>query len=208
MTVESKITGRAALGLAFLAIALLLFQLISSHSRQSKNADALAELAGKIATLELQQRSLQAAYLTGDPRLRHALAGSLGYQPVQPASLEEITPEAERQQALNAHATREKDFANERVDPTWAAAATRTVEDALVNIASGQGAPALEDVQLDCRSRSCRIVVNMADSFEAGMLTDPLVADISAILPNAQMIEVPSPDGQRIDLYIYAYTSR
>lgn len=199
--------GTLAAGLLAAFCALGLYQL-GAHRAQSKQ---LAALERRLGSIEGNQKALQDAYLSGNRSSRQKLAARLGYQPVQappmpgltgPDGMKMLSPAAQRQAIRETYEQHERTFNSEPVNPAWAGKTRQNVEDALYQIAQEGVVP--QSTQIDCRSRSCRISLNLADSTQVDTLTQTLLTEIAADLPGATLVQIPSPDGQRIDLHIFA----
>jgi hypothetical protein len=197
MTPVSKtITLAAIAGTLVLAYAI---------GRQGSDAD----LERRLARLEADHRALQDAFITGSRERRAALAQRFGYQPVaRPgpsaggATSRLPSPEVQRRAARQSYERLQQQFAGEPIDAAWAGTVRQNVEDVLVGLAA-QG-PEPRSVQVDCRSRTCRISLDLADTGEVDALVQPLLTEISGDLSETEMLQLPSPDGERLELHIFA----
>jgi hypothetical protein len=190
--------GVAAIGIAYF------------YGRHGQQADMQA-MSRKLDALQAQQTSLADAYLTGNPDKRDALAKHLSYRPVprqaddDPIGSPKAGESADRQlrDSLDLKTEFEQKFASEPVNPRWAGKTRNAVQDAIVNIAATEGTvPKMAEV--DCRSSTCRIHLNLRDREEVGMLTESLFVDIASILPSAKTVLLPTADGNRVDVYIFS----
>lgn len=199
--------GTLAAGLLAAFCALGLYQLGALRAQSQQ----LATLERRLASIEGNQKALQDAYLSGNRSSRQQLAARLGYRPTQapptpgltaPGGMKMLSPAALRQAVRETYQQHERTFNSEPVNPAWAGKTRQNVEDALYQIAQQGVVP--QTTQIDCRSRSCRISLNLADSTQVDALTQTLLTEIASDLPSTTMLQIPSPDGQRIDLHIFA----
>src|SRR3546814_884096 len=165
----------------------------------------VAALAEQMASFEDRQTRLQQGHMGSSPRRYAAWAANPGYPPRERAPETEMSGEEVAHHMLSEQQQLDDAFTEENLDPTWSGATRSTVEDVIVKIASEPGAPTPVATTVDCRSRTCRIVLNLADSGESGQITDNLMADLSAILPQATIVQLPASN-DRIDVYVYAQT--
>ncbi|HET6436119.1 MAG TPA: hypothetical protein VFG18_10520 [Xanthomonadaceae bacterium] len=169
------------------------------------NAEA-ARLSRDLANLRQEVAELRRAAL---PRATGSAAGPA--RPPLPAGMPRSRMAAERppsEAEIQARARRtiaalERDYASEPLDAAWSGRSIAMVEDAIVQIAT-EGGPTPKSVQVDCRSRSCRIELGLADSGDLGPVIDNLLVKVAGTLPHAQLIELPAPDGKGTRVSIYA----
>jgi len=188
--------------LAALAGALLLAYTLGRHGVET-------DLERRLARLEADHRALQDAFITGSRQRRAELAQRLGYQPVVRsegpyggATSRAPSPEVQRRAARENYEKLQQAFASEPVNAAWAGTVRQSVEDVLVGIAAEGPEP--RSVQVDCRSRTCRISLDLADTSEVDALLQPLLTEISGDLSETEMLQLPSPDGERLELHIFA----
>jgi hypothetical protein len=169
----------------------------------------IAHLERRLQKLERNQVGLQEAFLSGSAAKRRRLAQDLGYRALPPSNMrgEEPSqgPGAEEAQARERYREIETTFAAEPLNPAWAAKARGTVENVLIEAASTSGVTPRTS-RIDCRSSTCQISLDLADTGEIDALIQPLLIDIAELLPQATMVQVPSADGQRIELQVFART--
>ena len=113
------------------------------------------------------------------------------------------SPAARAREIATSKTTLDTSFASEPINAAWAGKTIHTVEEAIVEVAA-EGAPTPEGARVDCRSKTCRIQLNLADGAESDKFVMPLLTKFAKTLPVTQMLEVPSADGKRFEVYIYA----
>lgn len=113
------------------------------------------------------------------------------------------SPAARAREIATSKTTLDTSFSSEPINAAWAGKTMHTVEEAIVEVAA-EGAPTPEGARVDCRSKTCRIQLNLADGAESDKFVMPLLTKFAKTLPVTQMLEVPSADGKRFEVYIYA----
>lgn len=199
----------AALSVAGTAVAIALAMAYILGARHSDAA--LDAMAFRLDKIENQQKLFADAYLTRNVKAKDDLAQSMGYKRMAQAPLSgsadvpgrNVSPENIQRMREKSKARFEKEFASEPLDPAWAGTMTHDVQDAIVDIAA-DGGPTPLTTQVDCRSSTCRIQLDLSDTGEVDGFLDPLLVKISQTLPNARTVEVPSSDGRRVELHIFA----
>jgi hypothetical protein len=175
-------------------------------------AKALQSINDRLASIESKQRTFETGYLNGIAR--PALAEQLGYQAHAPSAMSQpqtpgtdlrapVAPQVAARQQQEKLLKLQKDFRAEPLNPKWAGDTQRQIEDALVS-AGEEGNVVPKGMQADCRSRSCMIDLDLANSTEADILSEAFLTGISGRLPITTMIQTPSADGTRIVLHIMA----
>ena len=169
----------------------------------------IARLEQHLQDLERNQTGLQDAFLTGSAAKRHQLAQSLGYRALPPGETQREepprAPAVEQARAREKYRELETTFAAEPLNPIWSAKAHSRLENVLVEAASTSGVTPRTS-RIDCRSHTCQISLDLADTGEIDALIQPLLIDIADVLPQATMVQVPSADGRRIELQLFART--
>jgi hypothetical protein len=190
---------------------------------QYRRTDDIRE---RLAQLEAGHKQLQDAYLYGTGESRAQLAQSLGYHAVPTAS-SRPSPYAQgmsagqgtvagggvpssaqvAQQLRQQREQLEKDFSSEPINPTWAGDTIQGVNGLLQQ--SATAGHALRETQVDCRSRTCRIKIDVGIGIGDNIddLTQNLLTDMAALLPSVKMLQQASADGQSIELTFYASAS-
>lgn len=181
-----------------------------SYALGLRNAGStIARFEQRLQKLEQNQTGLQDAFLTGSAAKRQQLAQNLGYRALPRGGIrgEEPpqTPAIEQVRARKKLRELETAFVDEPLNPAWAGKASSTVENVLIEAAAASGVTPRSS-RIDCRSRTCQISLDLADTGEIGELMQPLLIEISGLLPQATMVQVPSADGQRIELQVFART--
>jgi hypothetical protein len=175
-------------------------------------AKALQSINDRLASIESKQRTFETGYLNGVAR--PALAQQLGYQAHAGGGMTQgrpgmgdqrapVSPQVAARQLQDKLLKLQKDFRTEPLNPKWAGETQRQIEDALVS-AGEEGNIVPKGMQADCRSRSCMIDLDLANSTEADILSESFLTGISGRLPITTMIQTPSADGTRIVLHIMA----
>jgi len=192
-----------ALGIAVLAGVYLL-----GTSRGESNA--LRALDARLAAIESKQRTFETGYLNGIGR--PALAQQLGYQARERVGSQRAagtdpvdrrpSPLASTRAAQDKLARIQHDFLAEPMNPAWASSTRQRIEDAMV-VAGEESGVVANGMQADCRSRSCLLMLDLADSTEVDRLSESFLTEISDKLPVTSMIPVRGPDG-RVQLTIFA----
>lgn len=172
----------------------------------------MAPVAKRVDELERQLVALQDAYLTGNPQSRQSIAQSLGYRavrrgqgPIVDDPSRVLTEKAVQAKTQQVRAALDRDYSGEPLDPAWAGTSVNAIEDAIVEVAS-EGGPTPQATQVDCRSHTCRINLNLNDSGEIGSFVDNLLVRISGTLPNTRMVQHPAPNGRGMEVIIFATT--
>lgn len=176
----------------------------------------------RLSQLELAHRQLQDTYLDGSQARRAQLAAEQGYRriPIQtqapelragmlPSAISASaadgrTPTATQiEQSLREdRAQAERAFASEPVNPSWAGNVRQNVDD-LLQQSTLQG-HALNNVTIDCRSRTCRIQFNANTGEDTDGLLQDLLSNLAADLPTTRILQRASPDGSGTEFSIYA----
>ena len=197
----------------FIAVAVVLAVVCGfiGFKRGAAGADGILGLEQRLSAMESRQRAMEEVYLNGTRNSRQELAQRLGYHAASrnPVSAQgdwrkPLSPAEQRRSAQQIYDKLQQSFGAEPVNPAWAGKTRQNVDDVLYQIAQQGIVP--QSSQIDCRSRSCMISLNLAGSGEIDALTESLLTDISANLPDTHMVEIPSADGSRVDLHIYATT--
>jgi hypothetical protein len=177
---------------------------------QFRQQTALNLLSARLETLETQHRrpDMRSAREAGAATSLRAnsRSSSLGTPLSTNIPGEEHRSESPAERArkiASSKTTLDTNFSSEPINSGWAGKTMHTVEDAIVEVAA-EGAPTPEGARVDCRSKTCRIQLNLADGAESDKFVMPLLTKFAKTLPVTQMIEVPSPDGKRFEVYIYA----
>lgn len=175
--------------------------------------DALTEISSRLDQIEHKQRLMADAYLTRNFRARAQLAQDMGFRrnpagSTAPGVLADapgkpFTPEDAEQVRRQFKAKFENKFNSEPINPAWAGTTTQGVQDAIVEaVIDGSATPG--GVQIDCRSQTCRVRLQVPNDASGGLFTDNFMATVAKYLPNAGTIETPSKDGKTLTLQIYA----
>lgn len=171
--------------------------------------DRIARMEQRLSVLEKAHRTLQDAFLSGTRVGRDHLARSLGYRRMSSGPPSEtdrrkapMSASEELAFARKSYQEYQRVFDAEVVNPAWSGTTRQNVEDVLYGIAQNGVVP--RSAQIDCRSRSCKISLELNDTGEVDGLLEPLLTDIAADLPDARIVQMSSPDGQRIKLHIFA----
>ena len=176
-------------------------------SLQFRQQAALERLALRLDRIEDQPRLADASDADGSharfPQARIPSIAMASWTSMDDKGARALSPEAQGRIAKSAQVQLESTFSTEPINPAWAGSTMRAVEAAIVDVVAA-GAPTPGSAQVDCRSRSCRIRISLADYDQSGQFAMPLLAEIAAQLPVTQSVELPSADGNGLEMYIYA----
>ena len=195
-------------GLAGAALAVLL-----GWQQRNRDLERIARLEHELAELRSGHRALLDTFLHGGRDSRRQLAESLGYRPALSSSARrETTPDGglrvrapalDRKALADSYEQQQKRFDAEPMDAAWAGTTRQRLED-IFHALEAQGEAIPRSISIDCRSQTCQIGMDVADMGEVDALVQPLLTEMGRHLPTTTLLPIPSADGQRIELQIFA----
>lgn len=110
-------------------------------------------------------------------------------------------PTYERQVMEQRLASLNQEFVKERVDHRWAMETGAFASDALASAARRVGAT-LAKSEIDCRSTTCRIRIDVDQKHNYEDIATYLMTDLAESLPNARYVVMPLENGKRaVNIY-------
>lgn len=186
--------GRYVSSISLVLIAALLIKILMLLNSQDERFAAIESLLSKPAKFP---HSGAAATRAPDVRLgvtpprERSQARTTAVRSQSGTETQDI--EQRRQNRLSKLAA---SFASEQVDNRWAAQTEAYVHDALAYAAATADAAPI-DSSVTCKSRSCRIDIDMPGSSEPEDLLLQLSVDMSEILPHSKTVVLTDNDGNK-----------
>ena len=162
--------------------------LVQSSSITKEAEDTELSIREEVALLRYEIAAIRL-------QLAHMPRGMEPYDTDRDARTEEAARiEAERS-ATEEMRSREADFRSEFVDPAWSRITMDNLRRALRS-EKGEETGGIESIE--CRSRSCKVVVDIAVTSAAGQDVPVTFSQLAHILPNLFTSQIKSGDGRQM----------